>query len=81
MKITTKRTGLDEIKKAKDNGEDIAVLSTIYNLDSKTKPERFSCALGRQCLMGDPKTIEQGTPFTHKKKKILRKINTCILNY
>lgn len=61
LKISNiKRTGEDQIKKAKENGEDVAVLSTSFNFDKTIKPEKFSCALGKDCLNGDHTKITPG---------------------
>ncbi|EEB12479.1 limpet, putative [Pediculus humanus corporis] len=62
LKITkTKTTGDDEIRKAKEKGEDVAILSTSFNPDNYTKPEKFNCALGRLCRLGDSTKITPGT--------------------
>lgn len=62
LKITkTKTTGEDEIKRAKERGEDVAILSTVFDLNNSKKPERFNCALAYNCLEGDHTKIAQGS--------------------
>lgn len=56
LHLTTKTVGGERIKKAKDNNEDVAILSMF--LPKATATERFRCALGRSCRLGDPtKTV------------------------
>ena len=59
LHLTTKTVGEDRIKKAKENNEDVAVLSTFLPSpdDGKSK-SGFECAPKEGCLLGDPrKTI------------------------
>jgi hypothetical protein len=55
LHITTKIVGGDRIQKAKDNNEDIAVLSDI--LPGKNT---FKCALNKDCLLGTPNSVVPG---------------------
>ncbi|KAJ8884759.1 hypothetical protein PR048_010955 [Dryococelus australis] len=55
----TKTVGEDRIKKARDNDEDVAVLSTFMPDVNK---EGFHCALDKLCRLGDPKNNATGTP-------------------
>lgn len=55
LHITTKIVGADRIQKAKDNNEDIAVLSDI--LPGKNT---FKCALKQDCLLGTPASAVPG---------------------
>lgn len=48
LKLTTKTVGEDRIKKAKDNNEDIAVLSMFLPGENK-----FKCSRGVDCILGD----------------------------
>jgi len=61
LKITTtKTTGDDEIKKAREKGEDVAVLSTALPFEASSKSEPFDCGLGYRCMLGDPRRIYAG---------------------
>ncbi|PNF32660.1 Four and a half LIM domains protein 2 [Cryptotermes secundus] len=56
LHLTTKTVGEDRIKKAKENNEDVAVLSTFLpSPDDGKKKNIFECALKEDCLLGDPK--------------------------
>uniref|UniRef100_A0A1B6DQ98 LIM zinc-binding domain-containing protein n=1 Tax=Clastoptera arizonana TaxID=38151 RepID=A0A1B6DQ98_9HEMI len=66
LRITTKTVGEDRIKKAKENNEDIAVLSTflppsLSDASTAAKTSAFECALKHECLLGDPKITTPGT--------------------
>lgn len=53
--LTTKTVGADRIKRAKDNNEDIAVLSSFLpGSAAKEENSRFRCALRYECRLGDP---------------------------
>lgn len=69
----TRTVGEDRIKKAKENNEDIAVLSTflppsLADAEAQAKMAKFVCALGSKCLLGDPKKTTPGATdyFKHK---------------
>lgn len=49
LKLTTKTVGEERIKRAKDNNEDIAVLS-MFVPGEKTS---FKCSMGTKCALGD----------------------------
>ncbi|KAJ9583530.1 hypothetical protein L9F63_022124, partial [Diploptera punctata] len=56
LHLTTKTVGEDRIKKAKENNEDVAVLSTFLpSPEDGKKKNIFECALKEGCLLGDPK--------------------------
>uniref|UniRef100_A0A1B6HZH4 LIM zinc-binding domain-containing protein n=2 Tax=Proconiini TaxID=565685 RepID=A0A1B6HZH4_9HEMI len=62
----TRTVGDDRIKKAKENNEDIAVLSTflppsLADAETQAKTAAFVCALGPKCILGDPKKTTPGT--------------------
>ncbi|XP_037035755.1 four and a half LIM domains protein 2 isoform X11 [Bradysia coprophila] len=60
--LTTKTVGADRIKRAKDNNEDIAVLSSFLpGSAAKEENSRFRCALRYDCRMGDPTMAVPGT--------------------
>lgn len=48
LKLTTKTVGEDRIRKAKENNEDIAVLSMFLPGENK-----FKCHRGTECLLGN----------------------------
>jgi hypothetical protein len=61
LHLTTKTVGEDRIKKAKENNEDVAVLSTFLpSPDDGKKKNVFECALKEECLLGDPKKAVAG---------------------
>lgn len=61
LHLTTKTVGEDRIKKAKENNEDVAVLSTFLpSPDDGKKKNIFECALKEDCLLGDPKKAITG---------------------
>lgn len=75
LKITTtKTTGDDEIRKANERGEDVAVLSTVLPFEQPHKTERFYCALRDQCYLGDWRKIYAGKKdfplYCRKKEKL-----------
>lgn len=54
LRLQSKTIGADRIKKAKDNNEDVAVLSMFLPLASaKAENQRFRCHLGLDCFLGD----------------------------
>lgn len=72
LHITTKTSGEERAKKAKENNEDVAILSTFLPpsmCDSAmaTKNAAFECALKKDCLLGDAKKTPPGLSymFTH----------------
>lgn len=61
LHLRTKTVGADRIKKAKDNNEDIAVLSMFLPMSmGKSENEKFRCALGDECFLGDCKQTTAG---------------------
>lgn len=73
LRLKTKTVGEDKIKKAKDNGDDVAIFSMVP-LEGDTK---FSCSLGRDCRIGDCK---KATPGDLKKIKKSSTISKTINN-
>lgn len=62
--LTTKTIGADRIKRAKDNNEDIAVLSSFLpGSAAKEENSRFRCALRYECRMGDPTMAVPGNYY------------------
>lgn len=61
LHLQTKTIGADRIKKAKDNNEDIAVLSMFLPNASAVEENRsFYCSLGDYCRLGDPRATKAG---------------------
>lgn len=56
LHLQTKTVGEERIKRAKENDEDVAIIS-MFPMDGDPK---FRCCLGRDCLLGDPKKAEPG---------------------
>ncbi|XP_055909446.1 four and a half LIM domains protein 2 isoform X7 [Eupeodes corollae] len=62
LRLTTKTVGAERIRKAKDNNEDIAVLSMFLpNAGAVEQNRDFYCSLGDYCRLGDPKNTKAGT--------------------
>lgn len=59
LHLTTKTVGQDRIRRARENNEDVAILSMFLpNATAERENKKFCCALREQCLLGDPrKTI------------------------
>uniref|UniRef100_A0A1B0DDZ7 Uncharacterized protein n=1 Tax=Phlebotomus papatasi TaxID=29031 RepID=A0A1B0DDZ7_PHLPP len=65
LRLTSKTVGGDRIRKAKENNEDIAVLSMFLPLQSRQEENnQFRCALGYACKLGNAR---EATPGTHQK--------------
>lgn len=62
LHLQTKTVGADRIRKARENNEDIAVLS-MFLPGSAAKEEngRFRCTLGYDCRLGDARLATPGT--------------------
>lgn len=70
LHLTTKTVGADRIKKAKENNEDVAILSMFLpGSSAKEENGRFRCALGVNCRLGDWRLA---TPGKHKLQSILK---------
>lgn len=65
LHLTSKTIGADRIKKAKENNEDIAVLSMFLpNASAVEQNRNFYCTLGDCCRLGDPHATKAGK-YTH----------------
>lgn len=54
LHLTTKTIGADRIRRAKENNEDVAVLSMFLpGSAAKEENSRFRCALNTNCRLGD----------------------------
>lgn len=61
LHLTTKTVGADRIRKARENNEDVAVLSMFLpNASAKEENRSFRCALGPYCMLGDPTKTSAG---------------------
>lgn len=61
LHLQTKTIGADRIRKAKENNEDIAVLSMFLpNASAQEENRKFYCALGDFCRLGDPRATKAG---------------------
>lgn len=62
LKLKTKTTGLDKIKKAKDDNDECAILSMFLPFASaEDENRRFRCALGpEECRLGNWKLAQAG---------------------
>ncbi|XP_039293877.1 prickle planar cell polarity protein 3 isoform X6 [Nilaparvata lugens] len=58
LKLTTKTVGEERIKEAKRKNEDVAMLTTFM---PGQEYKHFNCALGKECLLADPKRAPAGT--------------------
>ncbi|XP_034236916.1 four and a half LIM domains protein 2 isoform X5 [Thrips palmi] len=82
MHITTKTVGDDRIRRAKENDEDIAVLSTFLPeaLDDAKSTRNFDCALGYRCLLGDSRKAPAGTKkMEYKTRQWHEKCFCCVV--
>lgn len=59
LHLTTKTVGQERIRRARENNEDVAILSMFLpNATAERENKKFCCALRDQCLLGDArKTI------------------------
>lgn len=61
LHLQSKTIGAERIKKAKDNNEDIAVLSMFLpNASAVEENRNFYCSLGDYCRLGDPHATKAG---------------------
>lgn len=61
LHLTTKTVGAERIKRAKENNEDIAILSMFLpGTAAVEENSRFRCSLGYDCRLGDYKLATPG---------------------
>lgn len=66
LNLRTKTVGSDRIRKAKENNEDIAVLSMFLPGSAAVEENsRFRCALGIDCRLGDWRLATPGIFHLH----------------
>lgn len=64
LHLTTKTVGQDRIRRARENNEDVAILSMFLpNATAERENKKFCCALRDQCLLGDPRKTVAGFYF------------------
>lgn len=67
LHLTTKTVGQDRIRRARENNEDVAILSMFLpNATAERENKKFCCALREQCLLGDPRKTIAGVVFSTK---------------
>lgn len=61
LHLTTKTVGQDRIRRARENNEDVAILSMFLpNATAERENKKFCCALKDECFLGDPKKTIAG---------------------
>lgn len=66
LHLTTKTVGSDRIRRAKENNEDVAILSMFLpNATAERENKKFCCALKSECFLGDPKKTIAGMLFVN----------------
>lgn len=64
LHLTTKTVGQDRIRRARENNEDVAILSMFLpNATAERENKKFCCALKDECLLGDPRKTAAGGYF------------------
>lgn len=70
LQLRTKTVGADSIRRAKENNEDVAVLSMFLpGTAAKDENSRFRCALGVDCRLGDWRLATPGNFNSQKKSQ------------
>lgn len=69
LNLKTKTVGADRIRRAKENNEDVAVLSMFLpGTAAKEENSRFRCALSVNCRLGDWRLATPGKLVKHKQQ-------------
>ncbi|GBP84412.1 hypothetical protein EVAR_47799_1 [Eumeta japonica] len=56
LHLKTKTVGQERIRRARENNEDVAILSMFLpNATAERENKKFCCALKEDCLLGDPR--------------------------
>lgn len=64
LHLTTKTVGQDRIRRARENNEDVAILSMFLpNATAERENKKFCCALRDQCLLGDSRKTVAGVYY------------------
>ena len=62
LHLRTKTVGAERIQRAKDNNEDVAVLSMFLpGSVGEAENKRFRCSRGEECMHGDYRQTTPGT--------------------
>ena len=68
LHLRTKTVGSERIQRAKDNNEDVAILSMFLpGSVGEAENRRFRCHRGEECILGDNR---QATPGNQKSIKM-----------
>lgn len=63
LHLRTKTVGAERIQRAKDNNEDVAILSMFLpGSVGEAENRRFRCALMEDCFLGDYRQTTPGKP-------------------
>lgn len=61
LHLNMKIVGQERIRRARDNNEDVAILSMFLpNSTAERENKKFCCALRDHCLLGDPRKTVAG---------------------
>lgn len=61
LHLTTKTVGQERIRRARENNEDVAILSMFLpNATAERENKKFCCAMKDLCLLGDPRKTVAG---------------------
>lgn len=64
LHLTTKTVGQERIRRARENNEDVAILSMFLpNATAERENKKFCCALRDQCLLGDARKTIAGVYY------------------
>ncbi|XP_037978332.2 four and a half LIM domains protein 2 isoform X9 [Plutella xylostella] len=81
LHLTTKTVGQDRIRRARENNEDVAILSMFLpNATAERENKKFCCALRDDCMLGDPrKTIAGTKKMEYKTRQWHEKCFCCVV--
>lgn len=66
LHLRTKTVGAERIQRAKDNNEDVAILSMFLpGSVGEFENRRFRCAMMEECFLGDYRQATPGKIFRH----------------
>lgn len=81
LRLQTKTIGAERIRKAKENNEDIAVLSMFLpNHSSIEENANFYCSAGDYCRQGDPRNTKAGKFFNFKCTVLCRRLLNLLID-
>ncbi|CAG4976729.1 unnamed protein product [Colias eurytheme] len=81
LHFTTKTVGQERIRRARENKEDVAILSMFLpNATAERENKKFCCAMKDQCFLGDPrKTIAGTKKMEYKTRQWHEKCFCCVV--